>query len=901
MIIKIIEKNKIVVFISLVLLLLLISGSYALFKLNLNGTKVNKIVVGNLQLALSNENANGINIENAIPVSEKEGLKTSEYKFTLKNTGTMNSAYTVYLDDTELGENEVRMLDKYVRYYLEKDGEIVANNLLDTTNVNNNRVLDSGSLIKGRECEYSLKVWIDSEADNGVMDTVFKTKIRIEAIQEDPEKIEEINLNLAAENYQLDLENEQAENYEFEIENPEIATVDENGEMSLLTEGTVNVTITNKISGVRKTKRVVIKSANINVVYNYATNGGISSTKTEDALAYGSTPDLSPVATPKEGYDFIGWNTDKNATEALDETTVTQLTNDITLYAIYKKKSQITLEEKTSVYTGNEIKANTANVVGPQNSTVTYKYYTDSNCSEETTQETGASNIGEAPINAGIYYVIATTPGNTEYNYASTSCIKHTITKANSSIELSTTEEDIAYATSTATFNIKSNTSGGNLLVTDDNETTNVSINNNVVTISNLKTLIEGTEVIVTVTSEETSNYNVASATYKLKIYMPPFTGIASKSYQKGETVSYAGQNWEVINDNGSNTTLVLAGNYTTGIYGNSINFTSGNNAYDSVNTSFVNANKTILDDINYGGILYDNDSSSYVRIPKNSELSSYIQNSSGTNFWTMNSTGNNIYYGVPTGGNTYTSYGYDTTGRINVYRGYSNDSNGLDSRSIDKSVYSSSVSNPSTSYNSKTALGSYSPYTSMVGKWSTTKTDLTPSNSYNLDSTVYLYNSSASGGCSLNGINSSNICSYSCGSGTNGVDHSFSKSGSTSNLNYCSIDGNSSTTYTTPDVTVSATGVIEWSFIYTKNANFNEVTDAYGASTKKYYCDTVTQADSSSANYYFKCNSNCSNTAYGSPIYYATANNCDTQYDYYVGENKYSMGIRPVVTVKEK
>ncbi len=75
------------------------------------------------------------------------------------------------------------------------------------------------------------------------------------------------------------------------------------------------------------------------VTYNYAENGGSSSTKTTDTIQSGSKIDLSPTAT-KQGYEFVGWNTDKNATSKIEN--LNMGTSDITLYAIYSKTITIT-------------------------------------------------------------------------------------------------------------------------------------------------------------------------------------------------------------------------------------------------------------------------------------------------------------------------------------------------------------------------------------------------------------------------------------------------------------------------------------------------------------------------------------------------------------------------------
>ena len=70
------------------------------------------------------------------------------------------------------------------------------------------------------------------------------------------------------------------------------------------------------------------------VIYDYATNGGSSSSEKTLEASYGSNADITVTAS-KNGYEFVGWNTDKGATSGL--TTGPKVTNDITLYAIFKK------------------------------------------------------------------------------------------------------------------------------------------------------------------------------------------------------------------------------------------------------------------------------------------------------------------------------------------------------------------------------------------------------------------------------------------------------------------------------------------------------------------------------------------------------------------------------------
>lgn len=77
------------------------------------------------------------------------------------------------------------------------------------------------------------------------------------------------------------------------------------------------------------------------VIYDYSTNGGtnligndVSADKNYKYCAYGNNIDLT-VTGIKAGWEFIGWNTDANATEGLSS--IKMGTETVYLYAIYRK------------------------------------------------------------------------------------------------------------------------------------------------------------------------------------------------------------------------------------------------------------------------------------------------------------------------------------------------------------------------------------------------------------------------------------------------------------------------------------------------------------------------------------------------------------------------------------
>ena len=82
------------------------------------------------------------------------------------------------------------------------------------------------------------------------------------------------------------------------------------------------------------------------LTYDYSTNGGTSVELTEELIASGNNVDLSNTAT-KEGWNFVGWNTDKDAEVGLENYQMPA--SNTTLYAIYSKTLKVTYEKGDSV------------------------------------------------------------------------------------------------------------------------------------------------------------------------------------------------------------------------------------------------------------------------------------------------------------------------------------------------------------------------------------------------------------------------------------------------------------------------------------------------------------------------------------------------------------------------
>ena len=165
-------------------LILLIAGSYAWLTLQVTGNKTNILRAGTLKLTLDDITSNGISLENTVPMSDEKGKTTTEYTFTLQNTGT-TVGYTIYLDDVALTDGEKQLEDSKVKYQLTKNGaETVA--LLSSLD---NKVIDTGTINQNKTNTYSLRVWIDSDAGNEVMGKILSKELRVVAEQTKKEKI----------------------------------------------------------------------------------------------------------------------------------------------------------------------------------------------------------------------------------------------------------------------------------------------------------------------------------------------------------------------------------------------------------------------------------------------------------------------------------------------------------------------------------------------------------------------------------------------------------------------------------------------------------------------------------------------------------------------------------------
>ena len=192
------KKVTVIVISILIILILLLALSYAFFKTQLSGTE-GVVKVGELELVL-NETSEGIKLDNAIGLSDSEGLSLDSSTFKLINNGSKAVDYIIYLDDNTIGDTDTRIDDKYLKYNLNKNGINSGPSMLTSIGKSPKRILDSGTIEGKGTNEYSLNLWITSDVDGNYSGQVFSGKLRVEVSQKSPTVSEILLANISKDN-----------------------------------------------------------------------------------------------------------------------------------------------------------------------------------------------------------------------------------------------------------------------------------------------------------------------------------------------------------------------------------------------------------------------------------------------------------------------------------------------------------------------------------------------------------------------------------------------------------------------------------------------------------------------------------------------------------------------------
>ncbi len=181
-----IEKHKSswLLLVLCILVVIVMGFAYAWLTKTLPGTKKYELQAGNLSLLLNEASSASINISEASPMADVDGLaQTTKFTFTLKNQGNITSHYEIYLDDDTIDSGDTRLAASNVKFSLDKNTTVGTAKRLSDLGNNLSRILDQGEIAAGATNTYALRLWLASDASLNIENQVFSGKLRIEARQ----------------------------------------------------------------------------------------------------------------------------------------------------------------------------------------------------------------------------------------------------------------------------------------------------------------------------------------------------------------------------------------------------------------------------------------------------------------------------------------------------------------------------------------------------------------------------------------------------------------------------------------------------------------------------------------------------------------------------------------------
>lgn len=170
-----------------------IGSSYALWVIEDSQEGTNKILTGCFSLSYSdklNDESTSINLTNAYPLTDAEGLKLKPYTVVLKNTCSIAANYELILTTdlaNTLSEVFLKTNFKDVTNNIDYSSKLM--NELSTTTLDENMAkqiieknqiqigktysLVSGILEPNEEVKYELRIWLDESANKDTMEKTF--------------------------------------------------------------------------------------------------------------------------------------------------------------------------------------------------------------------------------------------------------------------------------------------------------------------------------------------------------------------------------------------------------------------------------------------------------------------------------------------------------------------------------------------------------------------------------------------------------------------------------------------------------------------------------------------------------------------------------------------------------
>ncbi len=191
-------KKKYYLSLLIIVVLMIVTGmSYALWVVVFEQSGENDIQSGCFRMNFE-EQTSGIGIEEATPLSDKEGMQLKPYTFTITNVCGDIASYQVNLESLNLEQKHLPY--QYIKVELNQNTPLVLNKYkkVETTleNDKDSYKLISGSLRENESVSYDLRIWLDEEMpyNDETSEASFLSKVTVIASTTTEENIEnEIN------------------------------------------------------------------------------------------------------------------------------------------------------------------------------------------------------------------------------------------------------------------------------------------------------------------------------------------------------------------------------------------------------------------------------------------------------------------------------------------------------------------------------------------------------------------------------------------------------------------------------------------------------------------------------------------------------------------------------------
>lgn len=162
--------------------MLSIGSTFAIFTVSSKSAEYNVIKTGTLNINFAADASSTVGLNNALPMSDTNGLAQSGTTFTITNTGSLPANYSVSLkDDTDMVTQDncsAKQLAKTnIKYSLDGSTASLLSTAIDSE-------LISGNLKAGESKTFTLKLWIKEDATNEVLNKHYHGKIVVDATQE---------------------------------------------------------------------------------------------------------------------------------------------------------------------------------------------------------------------------------------------------------------------------------------------------------------------------------------------------------------------------------------------------------------------------------------------------------------------------------------------------------------------------------------------------------------------------------------------------------------------------------------------------------------------------------------------------------------------------------------------